>query len=185
MRNDLKVITGIILLMYSSSSVSAMAAEKKSEAAGEGSGLLKEFHLSSASLQTPKKKFDHHTDEIVNLVFVPRKSVQIAESRWYDPSDKEFRIIRHVYDRSKEAKKAIERPKGGVTRVHHIPTKELYDHKPGLWKVALYIDNQLPLRQTFLVTRMRTRGRCKTKAGTQAGMVHERRSRPAQQDCTR
>ena len=166
MRYKLGALTGIILMMFSISSVSAMAAEKKSEAAGEESGLLKEFHLSAASLQTRKRNFDHHTDETVNLVFVPRKSVHIAESRWYNPNDREFRIIRHVYDRAKEPKKAIERPKGGATRVHYIPTKELYDHKPGLWKVALYIDNQLAGRQTFLVTRTRTRGRCKTKAGT-------------------
>jgi hypothetical protein len=185
MRYKLIALTGIILLIFNTSSVSAMAAEKRCEAAGKKSGLLKEFHLSPASLQTSKKKFDHHADETVNLVFVPRKSVHIAESRWCDPSDQEFRIIRHVYDRSKEAKKAIERPKDGITRVHSMPTKELYDHKPGLWKVALYIDNQLAGRQTFLVTRIRTRGRCKTKAGTQAGMVHERRSRHAQQDCTR
>lgn len=113
--------------------------------------LVKEFHLSSRSLQTSKKTFDHLRDETINLVFVPRTSVHITEGRWYDPDEQEFRIIRHVYDRSEETKKAIERPKGGATRVHSIPTKELYDHKPGLWKVVLYIDNQLAGTQTFFV----------------------------------
>ena len=52
MRHKLVALTGIILLIFSISSVSAMAAEKKIEAAGKESGLLKEFHLSSASIQT-------------------------------------------------------------------------------------------------------------------------------------
>jgi hypothetical protein len=39
MRNKLKVLTGIILLMFSISSVFAMAAENKNEAAGEKSGV--------------------------------------------------------------------------------------------------------------------------------------------------
>ncbi len=114
--------------------------------------LLKEFRLTAGS-PTPKENFDHATNETVNLVFAVNneKGVYVTESRWYDPNDEEYRIKRVTYDRTEEGKKGIERPKGGATRVHTMSTKELYDHKPGLWKVALYIDGQLARRQTFFV----------------------------------
>src|SRR4030065_2878079 len=98
MRNKLRVLTGIILLMFSMSSISAMAAEKKSEVAGAEFGPLKEFHLSSVSIDTHKDNFDHHTDQFVNLVFVPGddKPVRVDISVWYDPDDKEYRTIRMI-----------------------------------------------------------------------------------------
>jgi ankyrin repeat protein/uncharacterized protein YecT (DUF1311 family) len=140
--------------VFGISSAFAMAAEEKSDAAVEKPGLLKEFHLSSGSLQTPKENFDCVTDKTINLVFAPRndKPVYTAESRWHDPDDREFRVIRRAYDRLKETKQAIEIPKASPTRVHSIPTKKLYNHKPGRWTAALYIDNQLAGRQTFMVT---------------------------------
>lgn len=122
-------------------------------ASDEAFYLLKEFRLSGGSIQTEKEDFDHVTNETVNLVFVPRneQAVYVTKSVWYDPNDEEKFTIRRTYDRAEETKKAIERPKGGTTRVHSVPTRELYNHKPGMWKVALYIDGQLARRQTFFV----------------------------------
>ncbi len=80
-----------------------------------------------------------------------KKPVYVTESRWYDPNDQEYRTIRVTYDRAEEGKKGITRAKEGTTRVHTIGTKELFDHKPGLWKVTLYIDGQLTRRQNFFV----------------------------------
>ena len=41
--------------------------------------------------------------------------------------------------------------RSSTPRIHTVPTKELYDHKPGMWKVSLYLDKQLVRRLTFLV----------------------------------
>ena len=115
--------------------------------------LLKEIALSSSSINKPRDNFDHRMNDTISLFFIPRneKPMYVAESIWYDPNDQEFRTIRTTYDRSEETKTGITRPKEGTTRVHSISTKELYNHKPGLWKVALYLDKQLARRQTLFV----------------------------------
>lgn len=132
------------------SSDPAATLEKKIEAAGEEPGLLKEFHLNPASIRTHKGTVYYLTNEFVSLVFVPRneKPSYIAESRWYDPTDQEFRTIMVAYDRPEQTEKS---PESGYFRVHSMPARELYDHRPGMWKVALYIDNQLAGTQTFFV----------------------------------
>jgi hypothetical protein len=56
-----------------------------------------------------------------------------------------------TYDRQKESKKGDERQASGSTRVHTVATKELYDHKPGLWKVELYIEKDLVRRLPFSI----------------------------------
>jgi len=78
-------------------------------ASDEAFYLVKEIHLSSGSIQTPKENFDHATNETVNLVFIPKneRPVYVTKSVWYDPNDQEFRTIRATYDRSEETKKAI------------------------------------------------------------------------------
>ena len=90
-------------------------------------------------------------NETVNLVFIPKleKNTYTAESIWYDPNGEEFRKIRTTYDAQSESKKGEDRQASGSTRVHTMPTKELFEHKPGLWKVALYIENDLVRRLTF------------------------------------
>jgi len=113
--------------------------------------IVKEAFLTAGSAYHPKEAFDHNMNESVNLFFTPKleKNTYVAESIWYDPTGQEFRKIRTTYDAQKESKKGDERQKTGTTRVHSMPTKELYDHKPGLWKVALYIEQDLVRRLTF------------------------------------
>ncbi len=120
-------------------------------APGEHYYLLKDFALSTSSINKPRENFDHKMNDTINLFFILRNEtpVYIAESIWYDPNEQEFRTIRTTYDRAEETKTGIQRPKGGTTRVHSISTQELYDRKPGLWKVALYIDKELARTQTF------------------------------------
>jgi hypothetical protein len=122
-------------------------------ASDESYYLLKDIALSSSSINKPREIFDHKMNDRINLFFVLRNETPtyVAESIWYDPNDQEFRTIRTTHDRSEETKTGIQRPKGGTTRVHTIATQELYNHKPGLWKVALYIDKQLARRQTFFL----------------------------------
>lgn len=115
--------------------------------------LVKEIFLTAGSVRSPKENFDHTMHETVNLFFIPRNETNTytAESIWYDPSGIEFRTIRQTYDRQKEYGKGEEREKAGTMRVHSMPTKELYNHKPGLWKVALYLEGKLVRRLTFFV----------------------------------
>jgi hypothetical protein len=91
--------------------------------------------------------------DTVNLYFIPKneKNVYKAESVWFDPMGQEYRTIRQTYDLQQETKKGDDRQKGGSTRVHTMTTRELYNHKPGLWKVALYLDDQLVRRLSFTV----------------------------------
>ncbi len=35
--------------------------------------------------------------------------------------------------------------------MHTIPTAELYKHKPGLWKVSLFLDGKLARRLSFSI----------------------------------
>uniref|UniRef100_A0A7C4AQN4 Uncharacterized protein n=1 Tax=Desulfomonile tiedjei TaxID=2358 RepID=A0A7C4AQN4_9BACT len=115
--------------------------------------LVKDVFLTAGSAFTSKEIFDHNMNESINLFFTPtnEKNHYVTESVWIDPADVEYRTIRMTHDVQDESKKDMERKKGGTPRVHTISTKELYDHKPGLWKVALYIDGELARRLTFTV----------------------------------
>jgi hypothetical protein len=122
-------------------------------ASDENFYLVKDIFLTGGSAFSPRETFDHNMHDTVSLFFMPKdeKNTYVAESRWQDPMGLEFRTIRTTYDKQEEGKKGIERPKGGATRVHTIPTSELYNHKPGQWKVALYLDGKLVRRLSFTV----------------------------------
>lgn len=115
--------------------------------------LVKDVFLTPGSSAAAKETFDHNVNETVNLFFVPRNETNkyTAESIWYDPSDQEFRTIRTTYDSQSEGKKGVERKSGGTTRIHTMPTSALYSHKPGLWKVELFLDGKLARRLSFSV----------------------------------
>jgi hypothetical protein len=113
--------------------------------------LVKDAFLTAGSAYNRKETFDHNMNESVNLFFTLKMepNTYVTESVWYDPNGEEFRKIRTTYDAQKETKKGDDRQASGTTRIHSMATKELYDHKPGLWKVALYIDKDLVRRLTF------------------------------------
>jgi hypothetical protein len=113
--------------------------------------LVKDVFLSAGSAYNRRDNFDHNMSESVNLYFIPKMepNTYVAESIWYDPDGEEFKTIRRTYDLQSETKKGDERQKSGTTRVHTVSTKELFDHKPGVWKVALYIGKDLVRRLTF------------------------------------
>ncbi len=115
--------------------------------------LVKDVFLSPGSSANAKESFDHNVNEVVNLFFIPRNETNkyTAESIWYDPSDQEFRTIRTTYDSQSEGKKGVERKNTGTTRIHSIPTSALFNHKPGLWKVELFLDGKLARRLSFSV----------------------------------
>ena len=113
--------------------------------------LVKDAFLTAGSAYNRKETFDHNMNESVNLFFMPKmeQNTYVAESIWYDPNGEEFRKIRTTYDAQKESKKGDDRQASGSTRVHTMSTKELYDRKPGLWKVELYIEKDLVRRLPF------------------------------------
>lgn len=115
--------------------------------------LVKDAFLTPGSAYSAKDSFDHNVHEAVNLFFVPRNETNLytAETIWYDPSDQEFRKVRHTYDSKAESKQGINRDNKGTTRVHTMPTRQLFNHKPGLWKVELFLDGKLARRLTFTV----------------------------------
>ena len=101
-----------------------------------------------------KTVFDHHLNPVVNLWFTlaNEKNKYVAESRWIDPAGDEFRTIRRTYDINEEGKRSVDRrDRKGTPRVHTMSVQQLYEHKPGLWKVALYIDGELARRFEFSV----------------------------------
>ncbi len=115
--------------------------------------LVKDVFLSPGSAYAAKDHFDHNVNELVNLFFVPRNETNqyTAETIWFDPSDQEFRKVRQTYDTKSESKQGINRDSKGTTRVHSMPTAQLFNHKPGLWKVQLYLDGKLARRLNFTV----------------------------------
>jgi len=115
--------------------------------------LLKTVALSAGSLGTPKESFDHTMHDNINLFFIPRTepNTYTAESIWYDPAGIEFRTIRQTYDKQRESKKGDERQESGTVRMHTVPTRDLFRHKPGLWTVTLLIDGKLARRLNFSV----------------------------------
>jgi hypothetical protein len=115
--------------------------------------LVKDAFLTGGSAYNRRETFDHNMHESVNLFFTPKMepNTYTTESIWYDPNGAEFRKIRTTYDAQKESKKGDDRQASGSTRVHTVATKELYDHKPGLWKVALYIEKDLVRKLPFSI----------------------------------
>jgi hypothetical protein len=125
----------------------------ETSAADEKYYLVKDIFLTAGSAYNRRETFDHNMNESVNLFFTPKMepNTYTTESIWYDPNGAEYRTIRATYDAQKESKKGNDRSNTPTTRVHSMPTKELYDHKPGLWKVALYIEKDLVRRLTFSI----------------------------------
>ena len=125
----------------------------ESSASDEYYYLVKDVYLSPGSAIGAKDNFDHNIHSMVNLCFTPRNETNhyTAESIWYDPSNIEYRKIRETYDSQKESKKGQNRNPKGTMRIMSMPTEELYNHKPGLWKVELFLDDKLARRLTFTV----------------------------------
>lgn len=115
--------------------------------------LVKDVFLTAGSAYVSKEVFDHNMNETVNLVFTPvnEKNHYVTETVWIDPVDQEFRTVRMTHDVQAEGKRDQQRKKAGTPRVHSISTGELFNRKPGLWKVALYVDGELARRLTFSV----------------------------------
>jgi hypothetical protein len=115
--------------------------------------LVKDVFLTAGSAYTRKDTFDHNMNDVVNLFFMPKdeRNHYVAESRWIDPSGQEYRTIRTTYDIKEERKTGEDRDKKGSTRIHTMSTRELVNHKPGMWKVALYLNDELVRRLTFTV----------------------------------
>ncbi len=116
--------------------------------------LMDDVFLTASSASSRREIFDHNMNESVHLFFIPKneKPTYTVESVWQDPDGQEYRTIRTTYDKAREEKQGIDRKqRGGTPRIHTLPTKELYEHKPGMWKVALYLEKQLVRRLSFLV----------------------------------
>jgi hypothetical protein len=115
--------------------------------------LVKDIYLTPGSAYDRTNTFDHAMDDSVNLVFIPRneRNHYIAKSKWIDPSGQEYRVMRTTYDVQQENKTGQKRNKKGTTRVHHMSTAELAKHEPGLWKVSLYLDDELVRTLAFTV----------------------------------
>lgn len=117
--------------------------------------LVKNVCVTPSSSYMAKKEFDHNMNPVVNVLFTPKneKNHYVAETMWIDPLGQEFRTMRTTHDIEQEGKKSIDRRpiSDGTPRMHTIPTKALYDHKPGLWKVKLYLDGELARVLEFAV----------------------------------
>jgi hypothetical protein len=113
--------------------------------------LAKDIFLTAGSAANQRNSFDHNMHPSISLFFVPRTETNtyVAESVWYDPAGQEFKTIRTTYDKQRESKKGNERSLKGTTRIHTVSSGELFNHKPGPWKVALFLDNKLVRRLDF------------------------------------
>lgn len=118
--------------------------------------LLKDVCVTPGSSYMAKRDFDHNMNPIVNVLFTPRneKNHYVAETMWIDPVGQEFRTIRTTHDIQQEGKKSIDRrhQTEGTQRVHTMRSKDLYDHKPGLWRVRLYLDGELARILEFVIS---------------------------------
>lgn len=117
--------------------------------------LVKDVSVTPGSSYMSKKEFDHNINPVVNIIFTPKneKNHYVAETVWLDPMGQEYRTIRTTHDIQQEGKKSIDRRhiSDGTPRMHTVPTKALYDHKPGLWSVRLYLDGELARKLEFSV----------------------------------
>ncbi|AFM27057.1 hypothetical protein [Desulfomonile tiedjei] len=125
----------------------------ESTAKDENYYLLKDAFLTAGSAALPKDSFDHTMNDMVTLIFIPKneKNEYVAETRWIDPNDQEYRVIRTAFDVKREGREGLDRRKDGTPRMHAMPTRELAGHKKGLWKVALYLDDKLARRLSFSI----------------------------------
>ncbi|GEM_PF-991601 len=115
--------------------------------------LAKKVLLTAGSAQ-PRETFDHSILDVVNLMFIPanEKGHYVTKSIWYDPAGAEFRTIRQTHDRHEEANRGEDRDsKKGSMRMHTISLQDMYHHKPGRWRVKLYIDSDLVRKLDFTV----------------------------------
>ena len=115
--------------------------------------LVKDVFLTAGLAYNRKEAFDHNMNESVNLFFIPKmeQNTYVAESSMVRPQRRRISQNKKDLRRAERDKKGDDRQASGTTRVHTMPTKELYDHKPGLWKVALYLENDLVRRLTFSI----------------------------------
>ena len=115
--------------------------------------LVKNIYLTAGSMAQPRYTYDHMMQDSINLVFIPssEKNYYTSKTTWLDPSGQEYRTIRQTHDKRAEEADGSERPKGGSTRIHSVATRDLWKHKPGLWKVELYLDDVLVRRFNFEV----------------------------------
>ncbi len=114
---------------------------------------VKELVLGAGASSQPRTFFDHTLQEAVVLSFIPimEKNHYITKTIWKDPLNQEFRTVRQTHDVKEEGKDGSDRPRGGSRRVHSMPTRLLREHKPGLWTVELFIDDELVRRLTFTI----------------------------------
>jgi len=115
--------------------------------------LAKKVLLTAGSPQ-PRESFDHSILNVVNLMFIPanEKGHYVTKSIWYDPSGAEYRTIRQTHDRHEEANRGEDRDtKKGTMRMHTMSLQDLYHHKPGRWRVKLFIDSNLVRKLDFTV----------------------------------
>lgn len=115
--------------------------------------LIKKMWLTAGSTAHPRTFFDHTMQDGVYVVFIPANQPNhyVTKTVWYDPGGHEFRTIRQTHDKQAETARGFERPKGGSTLIHMMPLEKLWKHKPGLWKVEVFIDNEMARRLSFTV----------------------------------
>jgi hypothetical protein len=115
--------------------------------------LVKDAFLTASSAAMRRDDFDHTLQPVINLVFIPANEPghYVTKSIWYAPDGSEFDVIRQTHDRRQEANAGEQRKKEGTTRIHTISTQDLWEKGEGLWKVELYIDDELAKRIEFTV----------------------------------
>jgi hypothetical protein len=115
--------------------------------------LVKDATLTAGSAAHPRREFDHNLQEAVVLLFTPThdKNQYVSKTIWYDPAGVEYRTNRQTHSKRQDEEQGLPSKKGGVTRLHVMPLKELWEHKAGVWKVELYIDDVLARRISFSV----------------------------------
>jgi len=115
--------------------------------------LLQDVWLTAGSAAHPRTSFDHAVHETVNVAMIPanEKNHYVTKTKWIDPAGIEFRTLRQTHDAKKEGDKFQQRNKKGSTRIHMMPLYALYNHKQGLWKVEVYIDDKMARRLKFTV----------------------------------
>ncbi|MEW6349222.1 MAG: hypothetical protein AB1646_09180 [Thermodesulfobacteriota bacterium] len=115
--------------------------------------LVKDFFLSSGSIWNHKKTFRKDMEDVVVLYFVPSNEPPryVSKTVWYDPMDIEYSAKRQTHDLQEESKTGEQRDPKGTRRSHSVSVRALHDHKPGLWKVELFLDDVLARRKRFSV----------------------------------
>lgn len=151
-----KVVTiAVVSAILMSSGCSNIPVGLSPSADGEKFYLVKDVYLTPGSAYYAKDVFDHGMNDVINLCFTCRneKNHYVVKTIWYDPAGQEYRTIRRTYDITREGQKAItpRRHNEGTPRVITVSVGELYDHKPGRWKVDLYLDGEMAKGLEFTV----------------------------------